>query len=386
MLHLPTLLIAIALTAASSAVFVLLLARMNPSTGGVWSVALATVLAALGLPLLAVREMSGLPQIAGIWLSNAFFIGALSAAVVGVRQLFGMPTSWRATTLLALATLALLTAMTWFVPSVAGRFLVMNVYGVGLLGRLALQLRRHLTWASQDTPMQVIYWLLLLAVAGFAFRQVWVWLYVPYDERFFESPAHVAAMGPILLLINASTLVTALAIGRDRIESLTAQAELDPLTALLNRRGLENRLRGISDECWVLAFIDVDHFKALNDRHGHPVGDAVLRELARRLTRAARQVDLAARVGGEEFCLVAPLANGRLDIQAWAQRVLQALTAEPVETEAGPVRFTVSMGCAVRVTGEEFSQAIGRADDAMYAAKQGGRDQVVLDASAARTL
>jgi diguanylate cyclase (GGDEF)-like protein len=385
MLHLPTLLIAVALAAASSAIFVLLLARMSPGTRGVWCVVLATVFAALGLPLMAVREMSGLPQIAGIWLTNALFIGALAAAAVGVRQLFGMSAAWRATTLLALTTLALLTAMTWAVPSLAGRFLVMNVYGVGLLGHLARQLHRHLTWASQDTPMQVIFWLLLLAIAGFAFRQVWVWLYVPYDEYFFESPAHFAAMGPILLLINASALVTALVIGRDLIERLTVQAERDPLTALLNRRGLENRLRGISDERWVMAFIDVDHFKALNDRHGHAVGDAVLRELASRLARAARQVDLAARVGGEEFCLVAPLAGGHVDIEAWARRVLQTLTAEPVETEAGPLSVTVSMGCTVRAAGEDFGQAIGRADGAMYAAKQGGRDQVVFDASAVRT-
>lgn len=379
MVHLPTLLLAIAFSSAISGLLVLVLARMHEGTRGARAVAAATLLTAVGLPLMALRDPLHLHPALGIWFANVCFIVALLATSIGVRQMFGLTPARRVLYVLAGGSLLALTLVTLATGRDEPRFLVVNAYSVVLTVHLALHLRRRMTRRRQDLPMRVIHALLWLTAAGFVVRQVWATLASAYGAGFAGSAVHLPVVVPVLLLINASALVTALAIGRDLLEQLTQQAERDPLTMLLNRRGLDTRLRAIADEPWALAVIDADHFKALNDRHGHAVGDTVLRELAFRLSHAARQVDTVSRIGGEEFCLVAPLGSGQIDIRAWAQRLLLRLTGEPVETEAGALRVTASIGCTLRRAGEDFAPAFGRADAALYAAKQAGRHRVVVD-------
>jgi diguanylate cyclase (GGDEF)-like protein len=154
------------------------------------------------------------------------------------------------------------------------------------------------------------------------------------------------------------------------------QATTDPLTGLLNRRSLEEQLGELADRGarFTVAFCDLDHFKRLNDTHGHEAGDRALRCFARLLRSAVRDTDIVCRYGGEEFVVLFPDTDA-----AQAEPVMGRL-AEALETAvlAGEVpELTVSVGIADWTTASEPTEAIRQADGAMFQAKQAGRDQIV---------
>lgn len=156
-----------------------------------------------------------------------------------------------------------------------------------------------------------------------------------------------------------------------------AQASTDALTGLLNRRTFENEFRRVAArrQPFALAFGDVDHFKVLNDQHGHDTGDRALRILARTMRRSVRDGDLVARWGGEEFLILFPgLGAGA------AVDVLERLrTNLAIEQAGGAVPpFTVSFGVCDDSYGTELDGLLARADAALLGAKQAGRDRVVV--------
>jgi two-component system cell cycle response regulator len=123
---------------------------------------------------------------------------------------------------------------------------------------------------------------------------------------------------------------------------------------------------------------DIDHFKQVNDRYGHSAGDDVLRELAERSLRQVRSVDLVARVGGEEFVVVMPETN-LAGAAVVADRMRLAVADEPFVLGSGEkLPVTISIGVAITAeSGESLDALLKRADDALYAAKNGGRNRVV---------
>ena len=177
------------------------------------------------------------------------------------------------------------------------------------------------------------------------------------------------------------------AVGRayDRMRAQLATIVLtDPLTGCVNRRGFEQELarelaRAERGGGWVaLVAVDVDHFKRVNDEAGHLMGDAVLREVGAVLRGTARAGDVVARTGGEEFLLVLP-ATDAAGAAAFGQRVVEAFRAGRFGGEAArPV--TVSVGVAAERVGDVAvaEDLKARADAALYAAKRGGRDRVVV--------
>lgn len=164
-----------------------------------------------------------------------------------------------------------------------------------------------------------------------------------------------------------------------RIEEL---AVTDELTGLYNRRYLLQTLekhQALSMReglMFVLAFLDIDHFKKINDRYGHRIGDQVLTELSRQLKMSIREVDLAARYGGEEFVL---LLSGLLleDAEAVLERV-RVKVMESQYSEA-MISLTISIGVVQYHPGERTEQLIGRADDLLYEAKKQGRNRVEIE-------
>ena len=155
------------------------------------------------------------------------------------------------------------------------------------------------------------------------------------------------------------------------------QATTDPLTGLLNRRSLEAEMAMLRAEGrrYALAFFDLDHFKQLNDTHGHDTGDRALRSFAALLRRTIRDDDLACRYGGEEFIVVFP-DHDAIAAHPVVERVGEALA---VETQAGDMPpFTVSAGVADSSQSDDIAHVIRLADAAMFRAKQTGRDRVVL--------
>jgi diguanylate cyclase (GGDEF)-like protein len=165
-------------------------------------------------------------------------------------------------------------------------------------------------------------------------------------------------------------------------ERITQLSRTDPMTGIFNRRHFDETFateiartrRSGSSLCVVM--VDLDHFKSVNDRYGHGVGDAVLIGAAAALKTSSRPHDIVARYGGEEFVLLLPdtaLEGGA----GCAERLRIAI--EALQVEGYPHRITASLGVATLTAGESGDALVGRADAALYRAKEGGRNRVGLD-------
>jgi diguanylate cyclase (GGDEF)-like protein len=161
---------------------------------------------------------------------------------------------------------------------------------------------------------------------------------------------------------------------------------IDGLTGMLNRNALQTRIAELTQQAEILrepvALVvgDLDNFKAINDGHGHAVGDAVLKDVAYRMRKALRAYDLAYRLGGEEFLIVLPGADSAHAV-AVAETLRAAIADEPI---AG-VPVTISFGVSASPPGEfEYDEVFAQADLALYRSKQDGRNRVCVDDGAAR--
>ena len=160
------------------------------------------------------------------------------------------------------------------------------------------------------------------------------------------------------------------------VRQAEARASKDELTGLANRRGLEQAMGAASGGPCAMLYVDIDHFKQLNDGLGHAAGDAGLKHVARIFYRALREDDLPARVGGEEFALWLPGAT-LTEAQEVAERVRSAVEASRLELSAGEVKMTCSIGvAAVPGTVGRVANLHTAADAALYQAKSKGRNRV----------
>jgi diguanylate cyclase len=169
---------------------------------------------------------------------------------------------------------------------------------------------------------------------------------------------------------------------RSELAEARRLASTDPLTGLANRRHFDDALREQLTERRpaALLMVDLDHFKAVNDTHGHPVGDQVLCQLAEILREAAPEGAVAARFGGEEFSMLLPCGVLR-EAMAVAERIRGRLAQSTLQLpQGGPrVSVTASLGVATAGPGENPEQLIARADAALYEAKRGGRNRACSD-------
>lgn len=195
-----------------------------------------------------------------------------------------------------------------------------------------------------------------------------------------DAPGHANIPFAIIVLFVCGLINLVhirLVLGRV-LQLLGQQAQTDELTGALNRRGLLQQLQAAHAEAlnggtgYALLMVDVDHFKAVNDRHGHAQGDQVLRTVAASLRAALRSNDRLGRWGGEEFCVLLPRTSLD-DAETLARRV----TIQVASSETA-VPVTVSIGVSVHAPGDaELQSVIRRADDALYAAKAAGRNRVL---------
>ncbi|HTW49884.1 MAG TPA: diguanylate cyclase [Acidobacteriaceae bacterium] len=170
-------------------------------------------------------------------------------------------------------------------------------------------------------------------------------------------------------------------------EKLRFQATHDALTGLWNRGALldllhseiERALR--TNASMGILMLDVDHFKPVNDTFGHLAGDAVLRELGRRIQRATRPYDTTGRYGGEEFLVILPACDREQTLNS-AERICAAIAAEPFVADGQEIRLTVSIGATVAPdSASSETEILSLADLALYQAKSEGRDRAVLRTS-----
>jgi len=165
------------------------------------------------------------------------------------------------------------------------------------------------------------------------------------------------------------------------------EAGRDSLTRLLNRKFLsvvlnrEIEIARHSEKCFALLMVDVDHFKSINDTHGHDAGDNVLRQVASILDRSTRGGDYVFRMGGEEFLIV--LVDTDQDgSRLFAERLRHAVAKEPMLAAADTLlNVTVSVGVTLHDGHPDYQRSMQRADQALYQAKRSGRDRVVVAAA-----
>jgi diguanylate cyclase (GGDEF)-like protein len=202
----------------------------------------------------------------------------------------------------------------------------------------------------------------------------------PQDET-FASSIWVTIFAVELILYAVGTVFVIFMLVSDRaVTAHKTAASVDPLTGLFNRRGFsEATSRVIEREAQAgrpvtVMIFDIDHFKSINDRFGHPAGDEILKLFSTIVVNNLRITDLSGRVGGEEFAALLPcsLEEGVLV----AERVREAFEASDIVVDEGRVDTTVSIGVAGGPAGTELEVLLAAADTALYQAKRGGRNRV----------
>ena len=304
----------------------------------------------------------------------------------GIRLYIGRPLDW--------ALPALMLALAVFAQALgldAARRPLQAVINFGTLALLYLStawdLRRH---AHEDLhwrfPLLLSLPLLLggLAFAGRALRALLAPESVAAEMNVPSALNVGSALSYIVLVLLMHATLMALVVAR-LLGQLQNLARRDPLTGLLNRRAMHaaldehaRRRRRVADTFSVL-MIDVDHFKSVNDRHGHEAGDRALTHLSRLMTQALRQQDRVGRFGGEEFLVLLPsadLARARADAEILRLQV----RSQPLPLADQLLHLSVSIGVAEWAgPAEDLSRLLARADAALYRAKAGGRDRVEAD-------
>jgi diguanylate cyclase (GGDEF)-like protein/PAS domain S-box-containing protein len=200
--------------------------------------------------------------------------------------------------------------------------------------------------------------------------------------------AQPAALGSAARLERVAQAITGAIINAQAWDTLSQQATTDALTGLANSRTFHDRLRSESQRArrygrdLSVVLFDVDHFKRVNDTYGHQVGDDVLTEVARRLGEEAREGELLARIGGEEFAWLIPEAGPRRAYLA-ADRVRRAIESRPFSVVGG---LTVSAGVCSSAERHEAEDLVRFADHALYWAKDGGRNTTFVYTDEARAV
>ena len=163
---------------------------------------------------------------------------------------------------------------------------------------------------------------------------------------------------------------------QDRVTELKKVALYDSLTGLPNRVMLKDRFTVAqghakrTHETIMVIMVDVDHFKAINDTHGHQVGDEILKEVASRLTSCLREYDTVARIGGDEFVVMVSCSSKRM------KKILKRMVKEFKRLFSRKIKVTASIGVALYPQdGLELEDILAKADQAMYASKKAGRDR-----------
>lgn len=312
----------------------------------------------------------------------AIFLFAISLCVIGLSRHYRLQPPWRTLGVIVVASLvvnvlivdmprgSLLRGILYQMP-----YFIVQVVGVATILRY-----RHRK--ALDVAL-----LVLFAGSGLQFISkpaLAAWLGSGATAADYIGSTYAAisqSVGAMLLIANG--LLMLLIIARDAMAEITARSETDTLSALFNRRGFEDRADRLlatamrSGGAAALVVADLDHFKAINDNHGHQAGDQVITAFAEVLGRTADPRAVIGRLGGEEFAVFIPGAD--LETAArYAEGVRVAFSALAIAELRSDQRVTASFGIAQVSLGDSLSDLLRRADAALYEAKKGGRNRVCV--------
>ena len=369
------------ITIALSAVMLLVLRSLsrNGAAGvGAWSQANAVAIGAL--VLYAARGK--LPDLLSIEVANLLFLGAPVMMYAGFLTHLGRPVPARKLVAGVTVSTGLLALFHFGVDSMAVRIALTSVSHGAVYAAILHCLVRpgraaRAGYAQRFSAGVALVVLAIYVVRFFLYATAW-------DTRvtMFDTTALNFAFFTLgALALPALTLGAVMMANEAIIRRTTWAAEHDHLTGAWSRRAFfglgereHERAHRNGNPLSVLVF-DVDHFKAINDTHGHAAGDQVLADIVLRTEAAIRSLDACARLGGEEFAVLLPdttLGTARLV----AERLRAALDRSAGDAAADSIQYTVSIGLAGLAPGESLAALLKRADAALYAAKAGGRNRV----------
>jgi diguanylate cyclase (GGDEF)-like protein len=326
-----------------------------------------------------------LPPWLGLITGGTLIIGGMGLWLIGVQRFLVVPLRFEPYVAGAcVLTVAVGVALTYVWPQHSLRFplLGLTVAAIQLTGAWLL-LRRapvELRFPARVTAGAAACVAVLALVRSAA---------TPLLEPQAEIPGSQTTLVVLFLASAVAQLVIGggcflLAMMRRTLE-ITALATLDPLTGALNRRGMEDFSRRLVHDMrrhgthFTVVLIDIDHFKKVNDTHGHPAGDEVLKRLVAVCLRGLRADSCVARYGGEEFCLLLPACLAH-NAHAVAERIRVAFAAESYEAAGQRFACTISMGIADSTADTSgLTGLIKLADVALYRAKKAGRNRIEID-------
>jgi diguanylate cyclase (GGDEF)-like protein len=362
---------------------------LPPSVKGVIAWVIAMLIHSAGA--LAVGLRSVLPDPVLLPLGVALIVGGYLMQYIAVMRLLGRP--YRTGPLWALLAAVYLASL-WFTfghDSFAARATVFGLSSAAVLLMAVFELEHG---SHERTVATHLTALMLFGSALAALLRVFytLWLGADVHSLFTGDPGQFAYVAAYVALVIGATFGFMLMIADKLRGELARLATLDPLTEVFNRRAftdLATRELGRAARLGAplaLAMIDLDHFKSVNDRFGHAVGDEVLREFVAIARRCLRQQDLIGRYGGEEFCVLLPDTQPQEAVMI-AQRLRSAAEHARVPIRDASTSFTVSVGVAHSSrAGLDLDNLLREADAALYRAKALGRNQVVSDARSAGVL
>lgn len=361
--------------------FYVLRSYPNFSAARFWSAAgfIASVAAALSL-------LRGVTHpLIPIMLGGGLFIFAGFLAAMGIQRLYKRPVMWRtafAVTGISVAGLGIFAI--WF-ENMSARILIYSVaQSIALLPVLPILFSRE-----NGTPRpgaRLTGYITLLCVAIYWIRPIAGFLKIGGETSLIEFNSFQAVLLVLLVFSSMAWNFGFLLMAIDRLRAEVAELALsDDLTGAANRRQLQIRLdeecarSGRTQESFALLMVDIDGFKAINDSQGHAAGDECLKILTRAVQSRLRTGDLLARMGGDEFCVVLPSTTLR-EGAIMARRVLEACRRQWTPRDGDPIAITASIGVAQwrGEIGEQSVRLIAEADEALYAAKHGGKDRFAL--------
>jgi diguanylate cyclase (GGDEF)-like protein len=342
---------------------------------------IATLLQAGGCILLAVQ--GHLPAVFILPLANGMILLGIAGCWRAMRQFYGHADHWA----LLLPVLAGTLGIWWFAgprPDLVARIIIASLaWGVMLLGAAWTVLAA--TRGERPLSARVLSGIFLVLAAFMLLRGVYFVFNPGVVRNVVESGSWMNLVTPMLASILPVIGTTGfLLLCSERIRRQWEQAaSTDYLTGLANRRTL-----AAQGSQWLqrarsgggllgLAIIDIDHFKAINDRHGHETGDLALQHVALALQQACGHRHLPARQGGEEFVVLLALEDAAR-AGAVGEQLRDAVRSQPFDTGGGALTITVSIGIAVLQPADTgLDDLLRRADAALYIAKRAGRDRVV---------
>jgi len=375
----------VAITSLIAAVVMIVVWRANTSIPGVREWAFGFVLAVAGMVGFMVRDL-GAPLVISVFFGNLLVNGAYYAGILGGAKFLRI----RADNIHKFFVISISVCMAVMVFfTVADDMLMVRVAVAAAFLSVCDAFGAWMFWSRSKEQRSLANGIIVVGFGGHGLvslaRAIWA------GAEAIGMP--LAGTSAVMDMANLSTVATPvllamgyLAVSNERLlNQAQTQAERDPLTGINNRRAFmtvadhvcKQRIRDRT--ALSLLMLDLDHFKAINDTHGHGVGDDVLCHVVQGVSAVLRNNDVFARYGGEEFVVLLPNTGGRAAL-AVAERIRQAVQVSPFRTRDGRIiGVTGSIGLVsipAEVEGPPVDRLIDWADQALYAAKAGGRNRV----------